>query len=78
MLRVVLDANVIVSSALVRLGPPARLVDAWRAGGYLLLTSPAIIAEVDAVLYRPRIRRKYPITDEDAELVTPPTGSSMS
>ncbi len=65
----VLDANVIVSSVLVRLGPPARSSDAWRAGHYLLLTSPTIIAEVHATLHRPRIRRKYPVTDEDADLL---------
>ena len=67
MLKVVLDTNVFVSSLLVRSGLPAQMLDAWRERRYLLITSPAIIAEVRAVLNYPRIRRKYAITDEDVE-----------
>ena len=67
MLKVVLDTNVFVSGLLVRSGPPAQALDAWRERRYLLITSPAIIAEVRAVLNYPRIRRKYGIADEDVE-----------
>lgn len=65
MLKVVLDTNVFVSSLLVRQGLPARLLNAWRERRYLLAISPAIIAEIEATLCYPRIRRKYAITDED-------------
>ncbi len=67
MLRVVLDTNVFVSSLLVKVGVPAQVIDAWRARRFVLVTSPAIIAEARATLGYPRIRRKYGITDGDVE-----------
>lgn len=67
MLKAVLDTNVFVSSLLVKAGLPAQVLDAWRDRRYLLVTSPAIIAEIRATLNYPRIRRKYAITDEDVE-----------
>jgi putative PIN family toxin of toxin-antitoxin system len=71
MLRVVLDTNQFVSSVLVRQGLPAQVLDAWRRREFLLITSPLIIAEIRSTLGYPRIRRKYPLTDEDVErLVT--------
>ena len=71
MLKVVLDTNVFVSSLLVKAGLPAQILDAWRERRYLLIVSPAIIAEIRTTLSYPRIRRKYAITDEDVEqLVT--------
>lgn len=71
MLRVVLDTNQFVSSVLVPHGLPAQVIDAWRRREYLLVTSPALIAEIRATLNYPRLRRKYPITDEQVErLVT--------
>ena len=65
MLRVVLDTNVFVSSLLVKVGIPAQVMDAWRDRRYVLVISPAIIAEMRSALNYPRIRRKYNITDED-------------
>ncbi|TEU16768.1 MAG: putative toxin-antitoxin system toxin component, PIN family [Anaerolineales bacterium] len=71
MLRVVLDTNQFVSSVLVRQGLPAQVLDAWRRREFLLITSPFIIAEIRSTLSYPRIRRKYPLTDDDVErLVT--------
>jgi putative PIN family toxin of toxin-antitoxin system len=67
MLKVVLDTNVFVSSLLVKQGLPAQALDAWRDRRYLLVTSPAIISEIQATLTYPRIRRKYAITDQDVE-----------
>lgn len=65
MLRIVLDTNILVSSLLVKVGIPAQIVDAWRNRDYVLVASPAIIAEMRATLSYPQIRRKYGITDED-------------
>lgn len=48
--RVVLDTNVVVSAAWG--GVPWRVVEAWLAGRYLLLISPAILAEYQATLAR--------------------------
>ena len=67
MLKVVLDTNVFVSSLLVGSGPPAQVLDAWRERQYLLVISPAIVAEIRTTLNYPRIRRKYAVTDEDVE-----------
>jgi putative PIN family toxin of toxin-antitoxin system len=65
MLKAVLDTNVLVSSLLVKVGLPAQVVDAWRQQQYILVSSPDLIAEVRATLNYPRLRRKYPLTDED-------------
>ena len=65
MLRVFFDTNLFVSSLLVKNGLPAQALDAWRPRRFLLVTSPLIMAEVEATLKYPRIRRKYNITDED-------------
>lgn len=67
MLRVVLDTNVFVSSLLSTEGPPAQLLNAWREGRYILVTSPQIIAEIVEVLESPRISKKYLIRQEDVE-----------
>jgi putative PIN family toxin of toxin-antitoxin system len=70
MLRAVLDTNVFVSSLLVKSGVPAQVLDAWRARRYILVVSPAIIAETRATLGYPRIRRKYGISDVDVQSLT--------
>jgi len=62
-----MDANVIVSGILSRTGAPYELLNAWRERRFLLLSSPAIIEEVRAVLHYPRIRKKYPLGDEEIE-----------
>ena len=67
MLRVVLDTNVFVSALLSKTGLPAHMLDAWRAGQYLLITSPPIITEIKRVLETPRIRKRYFITSVDIE-----------
>jgi hypothetical protein len=66
-LRVVLDTNVFVSSLLSTEGTPAQLLNAWREGRYMLVTSPAIIAEVVEVVESPRISKKYFIRHQDVE-----------
>ena len=65
MLRAVLDTNVFVSSLLNKTGAPARVLDSWRTGEYLLVTSPPIMGEIKAVLELARIREKYALTDYD-------------
>jgi len=65
MLRVVLDTNVFISGLLSRTGVSAQALNAWRERRYLLVTSDAIIAEIQAVLNYPHIRNKYAIPNED-------------
>lgn len=65
MLRAVVDTSVLVSSVMVPKGVPAQVIDAWRALRFVLVTSPAIIAEARHTLGYPRIRKKYPFTDAE-------------
>jgi putative PIN family toxin of toxin-antitoxin system len=67
MLRVVIDTNVFVSSVLSRKGVRSEVLDDWRAGKYLLITSPGIIAEIRRVLQKLRIDKKYAIGEEEIE-----------
>lgn len=57
-MRVVLDANVLVSAAIAG-GPPHRIVQAWLYdAAYEVIICPEILAEVTMVLTeRPRLRR---------------------
>lgn len=50
MLRVVVDTNIFVSAQLSRNGVPAQVLKAWREHRFIMLTSPAIIAEVAETL----------------------------
>lgn len=71
MLRVVLDTNIFISGLLTRIGPSAEVLNAWRERRFLLVTSIAIIAEIQAVLKYKHIRKKYAISEEDIQqLVT--------
>ncbi|MDZ7699267.1 MAG: putative toxin-antitoxin system toxin component, PIN family [Deltaproteobacteria bacterium] len=59
MLKIVLDANVFVSSLLTKTGRSAMVLDAWRAGRYLLVTSRSIISEIERVLSANHFQDKY-------------------
>lgn len=57
-MKVVLDANVLVSAA-IQTGPSYRLVARWLDQGDLeVVICPAILAEVEDVLDRPRLRKR--------------------
>ena len=62
-LRVVLDANVIISGVIAPQGIPAAILDAWQDGTLVVVTCPALLAEIEEKLRLPRIRRKYPLSD---------------
>jgi putative PIN family toxin of toxin-antitoxin system len=55
--RAVLDPNVLVSAAISAAGPPRQIVTAWVDGRFELIASPALLAELRAVLARPKFRR---------------------
>jgi putative PIN family toxin of toxin-antitoxin system len=57
MTRVVLDTNIIVSSLLQPLGPPAQVLVLGLAGSVLLCVSGSVYAEYEEVISRPRFRR---------------------
>lgn len=57
-LRVVLDANVLISAAIQR-GPSYRIVQSWLAGQtFELVISDQVLAEVADVLARPRLAKR--------------------
>ena len=60
MLRVVLDANVFVSALLSPSSKPAEIIEMIQRGEILLVVSPQIIAEIESVLFYPRIRKRIP------------------
>lgn len=59
-MRVVLDANIYVS-ALIGIGPSHRIVQAaLHADGIDVCLCPALLAEIEDVLARPRLRKRIP------------------
>lgn len=67
-MRVVADANILVSAALGRSAqsPSVRIIDAALDGRIELVMSPALLKEIADVLSRPRIRKR--LSAEDAQL----------
>ena len=65
MIRVVLDANVLVSAALARdsAAPSVRAFDALLDGRIEVVGCPALLGEVAAVLGRERLRRYLSIEE---------------
>lgn len=67
-MRIVLDTNILIGALITKGTPPDRLYQAWLEGEIELLTSTAQLAEVTAVLSRPRLQR-YLDADEAAAIV---------
>ena len=57
MIRVVLDTNIVLSSLLLPLGPPAKVLYLALRGFLELCVSGPVYAEYEEVLQRPRFRR---------------------
>jgi putative PIN family toxin of toxin-antitoxin system len=82
-LRVLLDANVIVSALLSRIGAPARLIGLWLGGAFDIVVCPTLLVEVERALAYPKIRSRVERADadevlrflrEEAEVVPDPEG----
>ena len=67
-MRVVLDTNILIGAVITKGTPPDRLYQAWMRGEINLITSTAQMAEVAAVLARPRLE-KFLGADEAETLV---------
>jgi len=65
MMRAVLDTNALLSGLLSPLGTPAQIIHRWQQGDFLLLTSPALLAELRRVLHYPRIAERLGWSDEE-------------
>ncbi len=66
-MRVVLDTNQFVSALISKYGASAKVLQAFRDGQIEVAISPLLLAEVNEVLHRPRLKRKYHLTDRDIE-----------
>jgi putative PIN family toxin of toxin-antitoxin system len=67
-MRVVLDANVMVSGLISRQGPPDHILNKWLSGHFQLFVSPQILDELRRVLRYPRIYERLP-KEQTAELL---------
>jgi putative PIN family toxin of toxin-antitoxin system len=56
--RAVLDPNVIVSALISPQGVPAKILREWLDGGYDLVASPLLLAEIERVLDYPKLRER--------------------
>ena len=64
MMRVVLDANVLISAVISSKGSPATILSYWREDRLELILSEAILQEVDRVMHHPRIQERYRLSEE--------------
>lgn len=64
MIRAVLDANIVISGTIAPRGFSAAILDAWRAGRLEVVMCPGLLDEIAEKLRLPRIRSRYPVTDE--------------
>ena len=69
MLRVVIDTNIFVSAQLSRNGVPAQVLKAWREHHFIMLTSPAIVAEIAETLAGFIGRAPYAVSEQDVNEV---------
>ena len=67
LIRVVIDTNIWISALITPHGPPARLIQAVFDGRVQLVFSAPLLAEVYAVIYRERIRRRIARDDRALE-----------
>ncbi len=68
-MRVVLDANVIVSSVITPSGHTAEILRLWEQEKFDLLISVPILVEVQRVCHYPKLKEKYHLTEERIEEV---------
>ena len=57
MYRAVLDPGVLIAAIISPKGAPAALLKSWMEGGYELVASPKLLAELERVLLRPKFRK---------------------
>ncbi|MGH2471358.1 MAG: putative toxin-antitoxin system toxin component, PIN family, partial [Candidatus Limnocylindria bacterium] len=66
--RVVLDPNVLISALLTPHGASARILVELRAGTFEMITSPALLDELGAVLRRGKFRAYVTLDEVEAFL----------
>lgn len=71
-MRVVLDTNILVSFALSPSGRSARILEAWGAGAFDVVTSQTITDEYRAALGYDRVRRRTGLSEAQIETLLRP------
>lgn len=66
-MRVVLDANVLVSGTISRRGSPGKILDLWEQEKFDLVMSSPILEELERVIHYPKIQQKYQLPEEQVE-----------
>lgn len=63
--RAVLDTNLFVSGALRAEGNPNRILQAWRRGEFVVVSSAPLSLEVADVLQRPELVRRFRLSPQE-------------
>jgi uncharacterized protein len=83
--RAVLDTGVFVSALIAPTGRPAKLIEWAREGGFELIVSPDLLAELEDVLLRGKFRRHVDVETveifleairREATVASDPSGSA--
>jgi putative PIN family toxin of toxin-antitoxin system len=75
MVSATLDVNVLVSAAISPRGNPHRVLQAWYAGGYDVVTSEQIITQLTIKLRSDKIGRRFGLTTAGIRTFTAPLRS---
>lgn len=67
-MKAVLDVGQYVSATINARGHPAQILTAWRAGEFMLITSPPILDDLLRVLFYPHIRKRHQWSDQEIHL----------
>jgi len=66
-MRIVLDANVLVSAFISAKGAPAQILAYWQDDKFDLVVSPATLDELQRVLHYPRLQERYHLPEKRIE-----------
>jgi|SRR3712207_5545332 len=70
-MRVVLDTNIIISALLFAQGNAGAILKAWENRAFDLVVSPEILAEYEAALKDPQLRKRLKVSEEEiTKLIT--------
>ena len=67
-MRALFDVNVLISGLLARTGAPALLLGQWLDGEFELVVTERLLAELEATLARPKLRRHIDEADANGFL----------
>jgi len=63
-MRIVLDANVLVSALISSRGAPAQIVAYWQEDKFEVAISAPILHELDHVLHYPKLQERYHLPEK--------------